>query len=317
MAPVAEPLLGEHRRHGRTLVAGLLGVAGAVAVSGGLLYAFAWPAVWWTDPAALTRIALAFIVLALAWRRFDSRGAPMAARSAGIEDQLTRHVLPAAFAALRPGAVHTPSGAIDRGWIRRSALVDGVRDYRCDHLVTWQAGGHRRQIAQVEATRETTNRDGDTTRHVVFKGLVAIADLPVAIPGHVRVWAADLHHERPGEVSGLPAVDRRALGEARPGLPPTVLLDEVYEVGASAPDVARRVITADVVELLHAAHAAGHRVRVAVAHREVVVAFDLRRQWFRAIASGFGEERFVAMGEMLDVVDAMAATVSRAGEPPA
>lgn len=310
IAPLTEAQLVPHRDRSRALVWSLGLMAAATALAAGLLFLFPWPVAWWGDPRSLIRVGIVCVALGWVYLQFQRRVVPVALGAPAIDALIARDILPRTFAALRPGASYTPDGAIDRGWIRRSALLQATTSYEAAHLVRWSVEGRRRELADVDAERSSrsAHRDHSSTT-VVFKGLVATAALARDVGGQVRVWSDDLIHPSPDAVSGLPPVDPTRLGAIRAGLPPQEALTAPFHVDARDVAVAEDVMNARVVALLNDAHAAGHRLRLTVAHRELIVAVDLGRRWFRGLSVSFDEDHVVRMGEVLDLVDALAAAV--------
>lgn len=309
IAPVATPLLLAHQAITRRAFASLGVIAAALAVSAALVFVADWPDVWWRDPISLGRAALVAVIIGLAVHRVRRESGPLTADARSVEDGIRRELLPLTFRMLRDDARYTPTGAIDRGWIRRSALIAHVSAYESAHLVRWTFGGAERQMAEVDTLRSTRTSDGPDSDEVIFKGLVAIAALAGDTGGQVRLWSEDLIHPPPESVSGLPRVDTARLGAPRDGLPPTHALDSAFVVEATAPHVAARVVNTAVVARLNAAHAAGLRVRVSYAYRELFVAVDLDRRWFDGLAMRFDEDHVAAMGDVLDLVDGLASAV--------
>ncbi|WP_239491170.1 hypothetical protein [Luteitalea sp. TBR-22] len=287
------------------LVLGLVGWGTAIA----LLVRHPWPDTWWGDPASWQVVGLAVLLVLGVRRAAHWLDGGRAARFKASADTFERDVLPRVFATLRPRASYKKGAAVDRGWIRRSALVPGANEYGCRHLVKWSTGGIRVQMARVDAAEVTTQRDGDTTRISVVRGVVAIATMPVQVPGHVRVGRRDTDQlglePLPGHKDVTPAMLSRVPGSA----PPAWLHDD-YVATTDSAAVAALVLTPDVIGVLNALREQGRSVRLAVAHGEVFLVLERWAAWFGDLAGRLDEDRYVEMGEFMDAVDTIALAVT-------
>lgn len=90
----AEALVRDyHAATQRLLPAGVLFLL-ALAVAAGVLVTFTWPAQWWTDPPALTRVAIAAAIV-LAARLVSHRlAAAPAARFEAVEHRANTDIVP-------------------------------------------------------------------------------------------------------------------------------------------------------------------------------------------------------------------------------
>lgn len=308
LAPTIEALSQEQK----TLMVGMLPVLLVALVGWGaaifLLVRHAWPDEWWRDRGTWQVVGVA-LVLVLGTRRvthwLDGGRSTRFHRST---ETLERDVLPRVFASLRPRASYKKDAAIDRGWVRRSALVGGANDYTCRHLVRWTVDGIRVQMARVDAS-EVYQAHGDTRRAFVVRGVVAIAALPSQLPGHVRVARRDSDQPAldplPAHTAVTPAMAARV-----PGATPSAWLHDDYEATADRPAAAALVLTPVVIETLNHLHAEGRPVRVAVAHGEVFVVLERWAPWFGELAGRLDADRYVEMGEFMDAVDTIAKDVA-------
>jgi hypothetical protein len=308
LAPHIEALSQEQK----TLMVGMLPIALAALAGWGtaifLLVRHDWPDAWWRDTSTWQVLGLAAVlVLGTRWvTRWLDGG--RSARFHRSTESFERDVLPRVFASLRPRASYKKGAALDRGWVRRSALVGGANEYTCKHLVRWTVDGIRVQMARVDAF-EVYQAHGDTRRTVVVRGVVAIAALPAQLPGHVRVARRDSDQPAwdplPGHMTVTPAVGTRG-----PGAAPSAWLDEDFEATTDRPAAAALVLTPVVIETLNQRHAEGRPVRMAVAHGELFVVLERWAPWFGELAGRLDAERYVEMGEFMNDVEIIARDVS-------
>ena len=296
----AEALVRDyHAATQRLMPAGILGVL-SIAVAIAVLVTFQWPERWWTDSAALVRIAIAVLIVVATWMVTGRLAAAPAKRFEAVESRASKDVVPRLLRTLRAGAKYKPDDSVDRDWIRRSALISGLREYTSRHLVRWKVGDLKRQIGQVITfAKERPSGDFEPNSYP-FRGLVAIADRPNPIPGHVVVRSQQGTIGQGPPIVGLPPCSSDELD----ALGPWRVRDE-YAVFASSPDALRAALTPDACALLNLLHP-DSCVHVAFAHREVIVLLEQHAPWFERVSKGLDEAHFLELAEFMDVVDALA-----------
>jgi hypothetical protein len=278
------------------------GVAFLIALGAaiGLLVSFAWPQQWWTDPAALTRIGLAIAIVLVTWQMINRVALAPAARLQAVEARARQDILPRLFRALRTGARYRPESAIDGGWMRRSALVGGLREPDSRHLVRWKVGELRREFSQVMAVAADRPSGDSRSSTRSFQGLVGIAECRSPIPGHVVVRCRGGLLGEGQDIAGLPSCSPDTLD----ALGPWRLRDE-YAVTASSDGALLAALTPDACALLNLVPP-DTCVHVAFVHREVFVLLEQRAAWFERLAVRLDEGHFVEVAEFMDLVDALA-----------
>ena len=296
----AEALAREyHAATQRLLPAGVFTVL-SFGVAIAVLVTFSWPDRWWTDGAALTRIAVALAVVTGAWVISSRVAAAPAKNFEAVESRAHKDVVPRLVRTLRTGAKYKPGDAIDGEWVRRSALVSGVREYSSRHLVRWKIGDLRRQLGQV-ITLGTDRPSGDfEPNSLPFRGLVAIADRPNPIPGHVVVRSRQGATGQGPPIVGLPPCSAEALDALGPWR-----VREEYAVFASSPEALRAALTPDACALLNMLHP-DSCLHVAFAQREVFVLLEQHTGWFERLPPRLDEGHFLELAEFMDAVDALA-----------
>lgn len=298
IAPLADPVLTEHRKAFRTaLPASLLGLAGLVAV-GWMFITTDWSSDrWWSDRDTLVRLALVAGIAtgAIALSAWLVR--PSANRQRDAEERFRRQVLPAAFSTLRPGARYEPTVALGEKWMRRSALVRSGNRYESGHEVRWRMQDLTCRLAHVSAELHRHTRDSSVTT-VHFQGEVGVVDLPESAGGYVRVRARRHRFEPAPEATNLAPVDASPLG-----------LGDDYEVHTSSPALAAAVLTPRLSALLGDVTRARYGIHLAVAHQELFVAVEQSPPWFDGLVNRFDEDHFLQMAETMDIVDGFATEV--------
>jgi hypothetical protein len=265
-----------------------------------LLVTFRWPAQWWTDPAALTRIGLALSVVLVSWQVVNRFAAAPAARLQAVEARASQDILPRLFRVLRTGAKYKRNDGIDQGWMRRSALASGLGAHACRHLVRWNVGELRRQFAQVMATDVEPPSGAPPSASKSFQGLVAIAQRPATLSGHVVVRNREGRLGLQHDIAGLPPSSAASLD----ALGPWRLRDE-YVVYASSDEALREALTPDACALLNL-QLPDACVHVAFAYGEVFVVLERGAGWLERLAVRLDEAHFVKVAEFMDLVDALA-----------
>jgi hypothetical protein len=281
-------------------------VPGSVVLLVGLLVAgltLLWPLPGATPLLIVRGAAAAAVLAACVWISAKLAGAPAGQRMAA-ELQLRRHLLPRWIRELRPGAKYKPDAALDREWMRRSALLSGADVYQCRHLVSWTSGERRRQFAQVNARgRARTVAPVSDELVDMLHGLVAIADTGAVVPGHVIVASTEGRLARHLASTGIPQCDEAALAVLGPWRPAPA-----YQVHASSAEALRQALSPDVVALLNLLLPTW-TLDVAAAQGELFVAIEQASPWFTRAGGRLQAADFVELGEVMDVVDALAAGV--------
>lgn len=288
-----------HAATQRLLPSGVIAVL-SIAVAIAVLVTFQWPERWWTHGTALVRIAIAASIVAAAWLVSGRLAAAPAARLGAVESRTSKDVVPRLVRTLRTSAKYKPDDSIDGGWIRRSALVSGVREHASRHLVRWKVGELRRQLGQVVMfDKERPSGEHGPDSHP-FCGLVAIADRPSPIPGHVVVRSKQGRVGQGQSIAGLPTPSSEALDS----LGPWRVRDE-YVVYASSTEALHAALTPDTCAVLNLLYP-DSCVHVAFAHREVIVLLEQHAGWFERLPQRLDEAHFVELAEFMDSVDALA-----------
>lgn len=282
---------------GATFRAIVPGCAAGVAVAAlvvTLAAGIRWPPAWWSNPMSLLRLAViaagtVWIARTFLFARPDEGDAALARQ----DDQLER-IARRLFGQLRTGATYEPREPLERDWLKAAGFsTDGTVSHSA-HRLRWRTGEVEIEAGEVDVEMRTADEAGGTS----LRGWVAVGTMPKGWKARVRVRprADALPASVPDD--RMPEVDVAGLGEA-------------YVVTASDPGAAHRLLGTELVARLRAEAAAGRRVHLAVAWRDVVAIVEHEGSWFHRLHHRLDEAHVVLIGETLDLVDDVIMSVAR------
>ena len=280
----------------RRLIPGCSAGLAVLVLVGAALFATGWPSGWWTDPLSLARIAVA---IGGAWwiaRTFlvfapDADDMAMASQDVRLDALVRRWA-----EQVRPGATYEPSARTDARWTEIARIVDG-HPTQMGSVFGWEQDGAEVRVAESLVLSAASN-DDDDGGEARFRGWAAMATVPRPLTAAVRVRAR-----------GNPRAD--ACDDERFQPVEIAALTAAYDVRATDPDVAARIL-ARAVPRLQAEARLGRHVHLGVAGPSVVVLLETDDSWSHRLHATFGENHALDLGETLDLMHDVIRAVSSA-----